>query len=599
MSRPLKADIPRIQAFCVLNHFWEMSEMREDQKQGGEDWYRYALALETSEEGFWDWDIVTNRLWGSSRWQSLTGVSETCSTVDAWLARVHPHDRARLEAELRALRLGKAETIAHQHRVQNSDGQWRWVQTRGVVARDSSGRVTHVAGSLKDETERRMADALTGLPNRPFFVDHLEHRIERAFQHADWNFAVLSVALDRFDQVYPTLGSCGGEHLLIETAARLHSLLPESSLAARLMGAEFMVLLEGPNTESDAAQCAADLVEAFREPFLLNGHAIALQLKIGVAQASMLYSHPDELMADAETALMNARKQEHAGVACYSQGMRERAADLLIGRLELEAELRNAIRSGELVMFYQPEVDLRTNRIIGFEALVRWNHARRGLLPPAEFIPLAEETGLIVPLGAWGLAEACRQLVEWQKNGSTELKAARISVNLSAKQLEQPDIVDRVRHVLAETGLSPASLRLEVTESTLITDALTAQKTMCALGKLGVGLHMDDFGTGYSSLDYLQRFPFDTLKIDRSFVRGITYDHDSRLIVSSILNLARSFGMDVVAEGIEDAEQLEELKTMGCPCGQGYYFAKPMDPAAIDVLISTGAWNPQTPIAQA
>jgi EAL domain-containing protein (putative c-di-GMP-specific phosphodiesterase class I) len=296
---------------------------------------------------------------------------------------------------------------------------------------------------------------------------------------------------------------------------------------------------------------------------------------------------------------MHARKHESSGVACYSQGMRERAAELLIDRLELETELRIAIRSGELVMFYQPEVDLRTNRIIGFEALVRWNHARRGLLPPAAFIPLAEETGLIVPLGAWGLAEACRQLVQWQKHGSAELKTARISVNLSAKQLEQPDLVDHVREILAETGLAPASLRLEVTESTLITDAATAQKTMRALEKLGVGLHMDDFGTGYSSLDYLQRFPFDTLKIDRSFVRGIVYDHDSRLIVSSILSLARSFGMDVVAEGIEDAEQLEELKAMGCPCGQGYYFAKPMDPAAIDLLIRTGAWNPQTPIAQA
>jgi diguanylate cyclase (GGDEF)-like protein/PAS domain S-box-containing protein len=573
--------------------------MPEEQKPNSHDWYRYALALEASEDGFWDWDLVTNRLWGSTRWRSLTGVTDACSTVDAWMTRVHPHDQAGLEAELRALRLGQSETIAHPHRVQNSGGAWRWVQARGVIARDSTGRVTHVAGSLRDETERRMADALTGLPNRAFFVDRLEHRIERGFQHADWNFAALSIALDRFDQIYQTLGSSGGERLLIEAAARLHSLLPESSLAARLMGAEFMVLLDGPNTESDAAEFAAAIVEAFREPFVLSGHLIALQIKIGVAQASMLYTHPEELMHDAESALMHARKLESSSVACFSKGMREHATELVIDRLELEAELRNAIRSGELVMFYQPEIDLRTNRIIGFEALVRWNHARRGLLPPAEFIPLAEETGLIVPLGAWGLAEACRQLVEWQKHGSSELKTARISVNLSAKQLEQPDIVDRVRQVLAETGLSPASLRLEITESTLITDAATAQKTMRALEKLGVGLHMDDFGTGYSSLDYLQRFPFDTLKIDRSFVRGIVHDHDSQLIVRSILSLARSFGMDVVAEGIEDAEQLEELKTMGCPCGQGYYFAKPMDPASIDLLIRSGAWNPQTTIAHA
>jgi EAL domain-containing protein (putative c-di-GMP-specific phosphodiesterase class I) len=296
-------------------------------------------------------------------------------------------------------------------------------------------------------------------------------------------------------------------------------------------------------------------------------------------------------MANAESAVIHARRQEPPGVACYSSGMREHAME----RLELEAELERAIRSDELVMFYQPEIDLRTNRIIGFEALVRWKHARRGLLPPGEFIPLAEETGLIIPLGEWGLAEACRQLVEWRHAASEQLQTARMSVNLSARQLGQPDLVQRIQHILSQTGLSAPSLRLEVTESSLISDAPTAQKNMLALEKLGVGLHMDDFGTGYSSLDYLQRFPFDTLKIDRSFVRNITWDRDSQLIVSSILSLARSFGMDVVAEGIEDEEQLEELRTMGCPCGQGFYFAKPMDPASIDTLVRTGAWIHPSP----
>ncbi len=567
----------------------------QEQKQSSEDWYRYALALEASEEGFWDWDLVAGRLWGSARFQSITGLSEPCSSLDAWLARVHPQDRPRLEVELRALRKGKAQTLANEHRVQSGDGAWRWVTARAVVARDPSGRVTHIAGSLRDNTSCRMADALTGLPNRAYFVDHVERRIERGFQHADWDFALLSVTLDRFDQLNETLGSSGGERLLIEAAARLQATLPERSIAARLMGAEFMLCLEGPHTEADAAAFASRAIESFREPFVWRGHSVTPRLTVGVAKAGMLYSHPEELMADAESALLHARKLETHGVVCYSQGMRERALD----KLELEADLKRAIRQGELVLFYQPEVDLRTNRIIGFEALVRWRHARRGLLPPSEFIPLAEETGLIVPLGEWGMAEACRQLVAWHKDGSEPLQKARMSVNLSSRQLEQPDLVARVQQVLAETGLPPASLRLEVTESSLISDAQAAQKTMRALEKLGVGLHMDDFGTGYSSLDYLQRFPFDTLKIDRSFVQGIVYDHESRLIVGSILNLARSFGMNVVAEGIEDADQLEELRTMGCPCGQGYYFAKPMEPGAIDALVRTGAWQPPTPLAQA
>ena len=568
--------------------------MPREEKQSGEEWYRYALALEASEEGFWDWDLVAGTLWGSARFRSMTGVGEACATVDAWMDRVHPDDRARLELALRALRWGRTERIADVHRMRDQEESWRWVEVRGVAAREATGHVTHVAGSLKDETERRMADPLTGLPNRTFFVDHVERRIVRGFQHADWDFAVLALALDRFDMVNETLGSQGGERLLIEAAARLQALLPVRSVASRLACAEFMVCLEGAHSEQDAAQFAHEAIESLREPFVWNGHATAPQLAVGVVQANIGCSHPEEMMADAESALSCARRQEPA-VACYAEGMRERALE----QLEMRAELERAIREGELVMFYQPEVDLRRNQIIGFEALVRWKHARRGLLPPMEFIPMAEETGLIVPLGEWGIAEACRQLMEWRRSGSEELERARMSVNLSAKQLEQPDLVERVKRVLEETGLNAASLRLEVTESSLISDAAAAQKAMQALEQLGVGLHMDDFGTGYSSLDYLQRFPFDTLKIDRSFVQGIAYDHDSHLIVESILKLARSFGMDVVAEGIEDAEQLEELKTMGCPCGQGYYFARPMDPGAIDALVRTGAWKPRVSVAQA
>jgi diguanylate cyclase (GGDEF)-like protein/PAS domain S-box-containing protein len=569
-----------------------------EESKPADDWFRYALALEASDEGFFDLDLIAGQLWASGRLRAITGLCDSCTTLDAWLARVHPHDKPRLENEFRALRRGKAEHIANEHRVRSENGAWLWVHLRAAAHRDPSGRATHIAGSIRDNTAERRSDPLTALPNRAFFVEHLERRLERGFQHADWNFALLALTLDRFDSLCETLGSSGGEHLLIETAQRLQDLLPESSLAARLIGAEFMILLEDVNTAADAARFAARLTAALRQPIVLGGHAVAPQLAVGLAQAGLQYSHPEELIVDAESALLHARRQEPPGIACFSEGMHERAQELVIDRLELEAELRRAIGQGELVLHYQPEVDLRTNRIIGFEALVRWNHTRRGLLPPAEFIPLAEETGLIIPLGEWGLAEACRQLVEWRRNGSEPLRKARISVNLSGKQLEQPELVAHVESILAETGLPPACLRLEVTESSLISDAPAAQRNMLALEKLGVGLHMDDFGTGYSSLDYLQRFPFDTLKIDRSFVRGIAWDHDSRLIVGSILALARSFGMDVVAEGIEDEDQLEELRTLGCPCGQGFYFARPMDPAAIDDLIRTGAFA-NTPLAQA
>lgn len=561
--------------------------------ESGEEWGRYALALEASQEGFWDWDLLAGRLCGSRRWKAILGLSEAWVRLDAWMERVHPHDKARFEAELRALRAGKARAVRNEHRIRNESGEWRWVEARGVAASDAEGRVTHVAGSLMDNTAGRMTDGLTGLPNGTFFEDHLERRLERARQIADWDFAVLAVALERFDRVNEALGYAGGDRLLMETAQRLQGVLEGASVAARPNGAEFLVCLDPVRTRESAAQAAAGIVEALRAPFVWQGHRAAPQPAVGVAKATSWYGHPEELMSDAQSALAHARRQEPPGVACYSSGMREKE----LARLELEADLERAIRAGELVMHYQPEVDLRTGRIIGFEALVRWRHARRGLLPPAEFIPVAEETGLILPLGDWGMAEACRQMVAWQRSGNAGMRGARMSVNLSAKQFDRPDLVEQVKQVLARTGLPAGCLRLEVTESSVLSDGSTALETMRALEKLGVGLHADDFGTGYSSLDYLQKFPFDTLKIDRSFVQGIVHDPESRLIVSTILDLARSFRMDVVAEGIEDAEQLGELQAMGCPCGQGYLFAKPMDPVAMGTLVRSGGGRmPMAPV---
>jgi diguanylate cyclase (GGDEF)-like protein len=568
---------------------------QEQNRECGDDWFRYALALEASQEGFWDWDLVADRLWGSNRWQSITGVTEASSPLSAWTDRVHPYDKPRFEADLRAVQLGKSGSVRNEHRVWRGGGEWRWVTAHGVVSRDESGRVTHVAGSLTDNTETRMADSLTGLPNRLYFVDHLEARLERGRQLGDWDFAVLSIALDRFDRVNEALGSGGGDRLLLETAQRLQSLLPGRSVAARLNGAEFLMCLEPVQSEQEATRFAEAARSAFHHPFVWRGNRLTPQLAIGIARADATYMHPEDLMSDAESALAHARQEEPPGVVCYSRGMREKALE----KMQLEADLEKAIREGELTLHYQPEVDLRTNRIVGFEALVRWRHARRGLLPPKDFIPLAEETGLILPMGDWGLRQACRQLVQWRKGGRSELAAVRMSVNLSARQFEQPDLVRRVRHVLQETGLGPGALRLEVTESSLISDAVSAVKTMRGLGDLGVGLHMDDFGVGYSSLHNLQRFPFDTLKIDRSFVQGVVRDRESNQIVRNILDLARSFGMDVVAEGIEEAAQVEELRTMGCPCGQGYYFAKPMAPSAIDALVQSGGLTLQPLLVRA
>lgn len=548
---------------------------------------RYALATQASLDGFWEVDLRTNEVHFSPQWQRIAGLEgeEFTGTLDHWLCRVHPIDRPRFEGELRDLRTGKSQRMRSEHRLLDKKGQWRWVMARAISARDERGIVTRVAGAMTDHTDRRMADPLTGLPNRLFFTGHLERRFERARALHSWDFAVLSLGLQRFKLVNEQLGYEGGDALLIETAERLSDAIlkwqiASESLVARLNAAEFLVCLEGMKNEPEAIAAARLIGDELRLPFQWRGRRVMPDLAIGVAKAEAAISHPEDLLHEADTAMAEAKSSGRGHLVCYSRGMRERALE----RMQLEADLEQAIREGQLMLHYQPEIDLETGRIVGFEALVRWLHPERGIVMPAEFIDLAEETGLILPLGDWGLAEACRQVMMWRRlldeqapENSVDL---RVSVNLSAKQFGRPGLVNRIAEILESTAMPASDLRLEVTESSLMSNLDTAQTTMEELQRLGVGLHMDDFGTGYSSLNHLHRYPFDTLKIDRSFVQEIA-EKSSSAIVRTILDLARSLDMDVVAEGIETAEQAERLQSLGCHLGQGYYYARPM--AAEDV----------------
>ncbi|MBV8673391.1 MAG: bifunctional diguanylate cyclase/phosphodiesterase, partial [Acidobacteriaceae bacterium] len=416
--------------------------------------------------------------------------------------------------------------------------------------------------------------------------EHLERRLQQAHIDADWGFAVLSVAIERFKMVNETLGYQGGDALLLEIASRLTDAAAlrqtPDSVVARLNGAEFLVCLEGVACEREALAAAGDIYATLRQPFQWRRERVAPSAAMGVAKADETYSHPEELMRDADSAMTEAKTLGRGRLVCYSSGMRERAA----ARLKMEADLEQAIRSGELVLHYQPEIELATSTIAGFEALVRWRHPERGMISPSEFIPLAEESGLILPLGDWGLTEACRQMALWRSLYAIG-EPLHVSVNLSARQFGRAGLAEHVSEVLAKTSLSADNLRLEVTESSLMSNQETALDTMQDLKALGIGLHMDDFGTGYSSLNHLHRYPFDTLKIDRSFVQGIAEDQDSIEIVGTILDLARSLEMDVVAEGIETAQQAQQLKSLGCRLGQGYYFSRPMDAASIGAMLAS------------
>ena len=560
----------------------------------------FALAVQASLDGFFEVDLRTNEARFSAQWQKMIGLEprDCVADLNHWLERVHREDLPHLLSELRALRLGKARRVRNEHRLIDESGMWRWVLMHAICGRNEHGAVTCIAGAMSDQTERRMFDPLTGLPNRLYFTDYLERRFERAREDGRWNFAALSLGLERFKLVNESLGYTGGDALLAETAVRLSQAVAQQqesheTVIARLNGAEFLVCLEAVESEAQAMEVARKVSGELSRPFQWRGNRVSPSILIGLAHADASIKYPEDLMRDADTALVEAKSGERGSLVCYSSGMRERA----IARMQMETDLEQAIRAGQLVLHYQPEFDLATRRIIGFEALIRWQHPQRGLVMPNEFIPVAEETGLILPLGDWGLMEACRQITVWrqlvqqledvlpEEDWIRRLPIdLRVSVNLSAKQFGRPGLVKQIAGILDSTAIAAADLRIEVTESSLMNHEDTAQATMQDLQKLGVGLHMDDFGTGYSSLNHLHRYPFDTLKIDRSFIQRMTDQRSSAVIVRTILDLARSLDMEVVAEGIETAEQAARLRSLGCRLGQGYYFSRPMTPEAISAM---------------
>jgi len=434
----------------------------------------------------------------------------------------------------------------------------------------------------KEVIERKQAEAqllhnalhdqLTGLPNRTLFMERLEHALQLAKRRDNYLFAVLFLDLDRFKLVNDSLGHMAGDQLLIELSLKLKSHMRIEDTVARLGGDEFTILLENLNNISEVTYIANRIQQDLALPFNLNGHEVFTTVSIGIALSTNSYDQPESLLRDADIAMYRAKTLGKARYEIFSIGMHTRAVALL----QLETDLRRAIERQDFQLHYQPIVLLEPFRIKGFEALIRWQHPERGLVYPEDFIPVAEETGLIIPIGQWVLRESCRQMVAWQaqfpKNPSLT-----ISVNISARQFRQPDLVEQIKQILKETGLDACRLKLEITESVLMDNAESATSMLLKLKALGVQLHMDDFGTGYSSLSYLHRFPVSMLKIDRSFVSNMGVSGENSEVIRTIVTLAKNLGMDVTAEGIETAEQLVQLKEINCRYGQGYLFAKPVN----------------------
>jgi diguanylate cyclase (GGDEF)-like protein len=415
-------------------------------------------------------------------------------------------------------------------------------------------------------------DSLTGLPNRSLFTEHLRLALNRAQQNEHYSFCVLFLDLDRFKNINDSLGHPSGDELLILVARRLENSIRPTDMVARFGGDEFAILLDVLQEPLDAIRIAEKVQAAIAAPFKLTNHEAITTASIGIALSTSSYTEAEDMIRDADTAMYRAKAHGKARYEIFDTSMHTRAVTLL----RLESDLRRAIEKQELRVFYQPIVSVENGNLYGFEALVRWHHPDRGIVSPGDFIPLAEETGLILPLGMIVLHEACNQLRKWQQHSLSD-RDLIMSVNLSGKQLMQPDLTDRIEEVLRESQVSPWHLKLEITETVVMENPELASITLAKLRGLGVRLSIDDFGTGYSSLSYLNRFPVDTLKIDRSFISGMMQADDNLQIVKTIMTLAANLGMQVVAEGVETEEELNQLKLMKCQYAQGYLFAKPMD----------------------
>jgi diguanylate cyclase (GGDEF)-like protein len=422
-------------------------------------------------------------------------------------------------------------------------------------------------------------DALTGLPNRALLIDHLRLAIERSKLHRGHLFAILFMDLDRFKNINDSLGHNTGDQLLIAIAARIGECLRPTDTIARLGGDEFAILLDGLEQWTMATSVAERIQDELSRPFTLNGHEVYTTVSIGIRLSMDGYEDAENMLRDADTAMYRAKGNGKARHELFHNTMHARAVELL----KLENDLRRAIERQEFCLLYQPIVSLETETLVGFEALVRWEHPERGTVMPDEFIALAEETGLIIEIGDWVLREACSQLRAWHT--ATGREFLTMSVNLSGKQLTQPDIIEQIEKTLHDTGLNAKRLRLEITESVVMENAELATTTLIQLRKLGVNLSIDDFGTGYSSLSYLHRFPVNTLKIDRSFIGRMSKGDENSEIVRTICTLATNLGMEVVAEGVETREQLGLLQALRCQFGQGFLFSRPVNAEKATALV--------------
>lgn len=553
---------------------------------------RYSIASFGANDGLWDWKINENSLYFSPRWKLMLGYEnhELKNHINEWYFRVHEEDLAKLKSGFESYQQKPEHHFIIEYRIRNKANEYLWMLCRGVAIVDHQGNVIRMAGSQTDITEKKNAesklkyealhDNLTGLPNRHFFINHLKRCIAKSHRH-DQNFAVLFLDLDRFKVVNDSLGHLMGDQLLAIFSKRLQDNLNDTDLLARLGGDEFVILVEQIDSIHDAIDVAEKVHDSMLAPFELAQHEIYSSTSIGIAISAPHYQSPEQVLRDADNAMYRAKAKGAARYEVFDISMHEQA----LKRLQTENELRHALENDELVVYFQPIISVQDHKISGTEALIRWRHPTKGLIPPGLFLDIAEETGLLITIDRFVISEAFKRCQEWNQNRDPE-QALFISTNITGGQLLEPDFVDFVKNSISHQPQLCKHIRFEITEGVIMDQYGVISECLNQLKKLHIDFSIDDFGTGYSSLSRLHELPISTLKIDRGFVFRMHQKEENEALVNTIINLAHNLKMKVIAEGVETEKQARMLEKMGCDYFQGYLFSKPVDEKQIIELLA-------------
>ena len=552
----------------------------------------YSLAIQVSNDGLWDWDLTTNKIVYSPRWKEMLGLDgdKISDLPDEWLGRIHPEDRDRVGALIDAYLDGTTSNFEIEYRIRHFSDYYLWMLAKGLTIRSPSGKATRFAGSQTDVTERKsheeqmihdaLHDSLTSIPNRTLLLDRIRQSLVRRKRYPETSFAVIFIDLDRFRLVNESLGHIHGDELLKLISERLKESIPMGDTVARLGGDEFSMLIQDIVHVKDAENIAKDIQHSFSKPFSLGDREVFASASMGIAHSDNDYKTPEEILRDSELAMYRAKRDGKAQSIVFEKRFRQST----LSPIDLDTDLRRALDRDEMELHYQPIISMRDRSISGFEALLRWSHRSRGAISPNEFIPLAEETGLIYDLGQWVLKKACEQIAGWNKDKSKE-EQLEISINLSGRQFSDPNLVVGIVENIEKSGFNAEFLKIEITESALMENAQRSVSMLNQLKDLNIKVCVDDFGTGYSSLSYLHTFPIDTLKIDRSFVHDMSRNFRNMEIIRTIIMLAHNLKLDVIAEGVETAEQYAQLSALGCQFAQGFYFSRPVNSSDAALLI--------------